>query len=68
MVSVYGMNSKVGNRSYYDSSGQDYSFTKPYSEATAKVIDEEVSKLIEAAYTRAKSILKDHKKQLKELA
>tara|TARA_B100000902_G_scaffold22218_1_gene26771 strand:- start:16567 stop:18546 length:1980 start_codon:yes stop_codon:yes gene_type:complete len=68
MVSVYGMNSKVGNRSYYDSSGQDYSFTKPYSEATAKVIDEEVSKLIEAAYTRAKSILKKHKKQLKELA
>ena len=68
MVSVYGMNSKVGNRSYYDSSGQDYSFTKPYSEATAKVIDEEVSKLIETAYTRAKSILKEHKKQLKELA
>ena len=68
MVSVYGMNNKVGNRSYYDSSGQDYSFTKPYSEATAKVIDEEVSKLIETAYTRAKSILKEHKKQLKELA
>ena len=68
MVSVYGMNGKVGNRSYYDSSGQDYSFTKPYSEATAKVIDEEVSKLIETAYTRAKSILKEHKKQLKELA
>ncbi len=68
MVSVYGMNNKVGNRSYYDSSGQDYSFTKPYSEATAKVIDEEVSKLIETAYTRAKSILKKHRKQLKELA
>lgn len=68
MVSVYGMNEKVGNRSYYDSSGQDYSFTKPYSEATAKVIDEEVSKLIEKAYTRAKSILDKHKKQLMELA
>jgi cell division protease FtsH len=68
MVSVYGMNEKVGNRSYYDSSGQDYSFTKPYSEATAKVIDEEVSKLIEKAYTRAKSILGKHKKQLMELA
>ena len=68
MVSVYGMNNKVGNRSYYDSSGQDYSFTKPYSEATAKVIDEEVSKLIEKAYTRAKSILGKHKKQLMELA
>jgi len=68
MVSVYGMNEKVGNRSYYDSSGQDYYFTKPYSEATAKVIDEEVSKLIEKAYIRAKSILGKHKKQLMELA
>jgi cell division protease FtsH len=68
MVSVYGMNNKVGNRSYYDSGGQDYSFTKPYSEATAKIIDEEVSKLIEKAYTRAKSILNKHKKQLIELA
>jgi cell division protease FtsH len=68
MVSVYGMNNKVGNRSYYDSSGQDYSFTKPYSEATAKIIDEEVSKLIEKAYTRAKSILNKHKNQLIELA
>ena len=68
MVSVYGMNNKVGNRSYYDSGGQDYSFTKPYSEATAKIIDEEVSKLIEKAYARAKSILNKHKKQLIELA
>ena len=68
MVSVYGMNNKVGNRSYYDSSGQDYSFTKPYSEATAKIIDEEVSKLIEKAYARAKSILNKHKNQLIELA
>ena len=68
MVSVYGMNDKVGNKSYYDSAGQDYSFTKPYSEATAKIIDEEVSKLIEKAYTRAKSILDKHKDQLIELA
>ena len=68
MVSVYGMNDKVGNKSYYDSAGQDYSFTKPYSEATAKIIDEEVSKLIEEAYTRAKSILDKHKDQLIELA
>ncbi len=67
-VVVYGMNNKVGNRSYYDSAGQDYSFTKPYSEATAKIIDEEVSKLIEKAYARAKSILNKHKKQLIELA
>ncbi len=68
MVSVYGMSNKVGNRSYYDSSGQGASFTKPYSEATAQIIDEEVSSLIEKAYTRAKSILKKHKKQLTELA
>ena len=68
MVSIYGMNNRVGNKSYYDSTSQDYSFTKPYSESTAKVIDEEVTKLIEIAYTRAKKILGKHKKQLKELA
>jgi AFG3 family protein len=68
MVSVYGMSDKVGNRSYYDSSGQNTNFTKPYSEATAKIIDEEVSNLIDKAYSRAKDILKSHKKKLIELA
>ncbi len=68
MVSVYGMSDKVGNRSYYDSSGQNTNFTKPYSEATAKIIDEEVSNLIDKAYSRAKDILKSHKNKLVELA
>ena len=68
MVSVYGMSEKVGNRSYYDSSGQNTSFTKPYSEETAKIIDEEVSNLIDKAYKRAKKILTNHKKKLVELA
>ena len=68
MVSIYGMSDKVGNRSYYDSSGQNANFTKPYSEATAKIIDEEVSNLIDKAYSRAKDILKSHKNKLVELA
>ena len=56
MVSVYGLNERVGNRSYYDSRGEN-SFTKPYSEETARIIDEEVSAVIERAYDRAKEIL-----------
>jgi cell division protease FtsH len=67
MVSIYGLNKKVGNRSYYDSSGRD-SFTKPYSEATAKTIDEEVSNLIESCYQEAIRLLTVHKEKLKELA
>ncbi|GAB1307436.1 ATP-dependent zinc metalloprotease FtsH [Urechidicola sp. KH5] len=69
MVSVYGLNDKVGNITYYDSSGQsDYGFTKPYSEATAKTIDEEISKIIEEQYNRAISLLNKHKDKLIELA
>ncbi|MEE2700522.1 MAG: ATP-dependent zinc metalloprotease FtsH [Bacteroidota bacterium] len=68
MVSVYGMSDRVGNRSYYDSSGQNTNFTKPYSEETAKIIDEEVSNLIDKAYGRAKEILINHKNKLVELA
>ena len=69
MVSIYGLNDKVGNRSYYDSSGQsDYSFSKPYSEKTAEIIDEEVSSLIENAYERTKQILVDNKDKLILLA
>ena len=60
---------KSGTCSYYDSSGQqDYSFNKPYSEKTAETIDDEVKKLIDAQYERAKTILKKNKKGLKELA
>lgn len=67
MVSVYGLNKRIGNRSYYDSSG-DSTFTKPYSEETARVIDEEVSKIIESAYERAKDLLTKNKDLLNRLA
>lgn len=69
MVSIYGLNDKVGNISYYDSSGRnEYSFNKPYSEDTAKTIDEEVSKIIEAQFERAVQILTENKEKLTELA
>ncbi|MGB1056940.1 MAG: ATP-dependent zinc metalloprotease FtsH [Flavobacteriales bacterium] len=67
MVSVYGLNERVGNRSYYDSRGEN-SFTKPYSEETARIIDEEVSAVIERAYGRAKEILSSHRDKLEALA
>ena len=69
MVAYYGLNKKVGNISYYDSSGQqEYSFTRPYSEKTAQVIDEEVYNLIENAYQKAISILKSQRTNLEKLA
>ncbi len=69
MVTIYGLNDKVGNISYYDSSGQsEYSFGKPYSEETAKVIDEEISKLIENQYQRAVTILTENRDKLDALA
>ncbi|MDR2980256.1 MAG: ATP-dependent zinc metalloprotease FtsH [Bacteroidales bacterium] len=69
MVVYYGLNKKIGNISYYDSSGQqEYAFTKPYSEKTAQEIDNEIHELIEKAYERAKSLLADHKGQLTDLA
>jgi ATP-dependent metalloprotease FtsH len=67
MVTVYGLNDKIGNISYYDSRGEQ-SFTKPYSEATARIIDEEVSKVIEQAYVKAQEILNLNKNKLTELA
>lgn len=67
MVSIYGLNDKIGNISYYDSQGRD-SFTKPYSDDTAKIIDEEVGKLIESQYQRAIQLLKDNEDKLKALA
>lgn len=67
MVTVYGLNKKIGNRSYYDSQGESQ-FTKPYSEETARVIDEEVSKIIEKAYERAKDLLQRNKEKLDSLA
>nr|WKN37172.1 ATP-dependent zinc metalloprotease FtsH [Tunicatimonas sp. TK19036] len=68
MVTVYGMNEKLGNISFYDSQQSDYNFTKPYSEATAQTIDEEVRKLIEKAYERTKKLLLDKREQLDILA
>ena len=67
MVTVYGLNEKVGNLTYYDSSGND-AFVKPYSENTAKTIDEEISKMIELQYQRAIDILNKNKEKLTVLA
>lgn len=69
MVSYFGLNKRLGNISYYDSTGQsEYSFTKPYSEKTAEAIDEEISSLVEKAYKRAKEILTEYKEQLTQLS
>jgi ATP-dependent metalloprotease FtsH len=68
MVLIYGFNKKIGNVTYYDSSGQETYFNKPYSEDTAKTIDQEIKKIIEDEYVRAKKILKKYKKRLEELA
>ncbi len=67
MVSMYGLSDKIGNVSFYDSQGQN-GFTKPYSEDTAKTIDEEVSKMIEEQYQRALTILSENKDKLTTLA
>ncbi|MCU0394562.1 MAG: ATP-dependent zinc metalloprotease FtsH [Chitinophagaceae bacterium] len=67
MVTVYGMNDKVGNVSYYDPNA-DQTFTKPYSEETGKMIDEEVRKLIDAAYRRTKQLLTEKKLDVEKLA
>jgi len=69
MVSFFGMSDKVGNISFYDSSGQsDFGFTKPYSEKTAELIDQEVNLIISESYVRAKEVLKNNMKGLTELA
>jgi cell division protease FtsH len=67
MVGIYGLNERIGNLSYYDSSGENQ-FTKPYSDVTARTIDEEVSKLVETAYQRALHILTENREKLEELA
>lgn len=69
MVTIYGLNDKIGNVTYYDSSGQsEYNFSKPYSEDTARVIDQEISDLIESQYQRAIAILEENKEKLFQLA
>jgi len=67
MVTVYGMNDKVGNVSFYDPQ-QENAFTKPYSEETSKIIDQEVRKLIDEAYERTKALLREKRPQVKKLA
>ncbi len=68
MVSIYGMNDKIGNVSFYDSKRSDYMFDKPYSDATAELIDKEVKLLIQEAYVRTKNLLTDKKAELEILA
>ncbi len=69
MVVYFGLNKEVGNVSYYDSTGQqEYSFSKPYSEATAELIDQEIKKIVEKAYERAKTILTENRDKLEQLA
>ena len=67
MITIYGMNDKIGNISYYDPQNE-YGFTKPYSEETAKMIDQEVRKLIDEMYVRTKKILMEKQDQLEALA
>jgi len=68
MVTIYGLDEKIGNISYYDSNNQGYGFTKPYSEETAKIIDQEIKLIIEKQYERAKGILNKNKEKLNTLA
>jgi len=68
MVTVYGLSDKIGNLTYYDSSGQESGFTKPYSEKTAELIDTEISEIVEKQYIRAIELLDSHKDKLTELA
>jgi len=67
MVSMYGLSKEVGNISYYDSSGQQSGFTKPYSEERAKLIDKEVSRILEEQYQRAKAVLLANKDKVEKL-
>ncbi|MDO9255580.1 MAG: ATP-dependent zinc metalloprotease FtsH [Bacteroidales bacterium] len=69
MVAFYGLNKKIGNISYYDSSGQnEYSFSKPFSEETARVIDDEIHKMVEESYDKAKALLTENRDKLNQLA
>ena len=69
MVTVYGLNDEIGNITYYDSTGQsDYGFSKPYSEETARTIDQEISKIVENQYDRALQLVEENKDKLTALA
>ena len=68
IVTIYGMNERLGNISFYDPKQSEYNFSKPYSEDTARIIDEEVKKIIEDAYIRTKDLLNDKKAEVEILA
>ncbi len=68
IVTVYGMNPAIGNMSFYDSKQSEYNFNKPYSEATAERIDVEVKKIIDTAFDRTKSLLREHREHLEIIA
>lgn len=68
MVTIFGLNERIGNISYYDSSSGEYSFQKPYSEQTAQVIDEEISKMVEDQFERAVKLLQQNQEKLEKLA
>lgn len=68
MVTIYGMNAEIGNISFFDSKQSEYSFNKPYSEATAERIDREVKKIIDDAYARTKALLVEHREHLEIVA
>ena len=68
IVTVYGMNDAIGNISFYDSKQSEYNFNKPYSDATAELIDKEVKKIVDDAYTRTKKLLNDKREELEKIA
>lgn len=68
IVTIYGMNPAIGNMSFYDSKQSEYTFNKPYSEATSEKIDQEVKKIIDSAFERTKSLLMKHREKLEIIA
>ena len=68
MVTIYGMNKEIGNMSFYDSKAADYSFQKPYSDATAERIDKEVKGIVDDVYSRTKNLLMKHRQHLEVIA
>jgi AFG3 family protein len=68
MVTVYGMNKEIGNMSFYDSKQSEYTFNKPYSDATAQRIDQEVKGIIDEVYGRTKNLLMKHRQHLEVIA
>jgi cell division protease FtsH len=68
MVTIYGMNKRIGNISFYDPQQSEYGFTKPYSESTAQAIDEEVKKIVDIAYERTKKLLIEKRPELELIA